>query len=52
MIWTELAEKASWDLANRGLKLGLVWKIKGKSAATIIFDRLSLLFTFLFILWR
>jgi hypothetical protein len=31
-ILTEVAEKACWDPANRGQKLGLVWKLERKSA--------------------
>ncbi len=31
-ILTEVAEKACWDPANRGQKLGLVWKLERKLA--------------------
>jgi hypothetical protein len=45
-----VAEKAGWDPANRGQKLGLIWKTKRKSAQIISDDQcLSVSY---FILWR
>jgi hypothetical protein len=34
----KVAEKASWDPANRGQKLGLIWKTKRKSVQIISDD--------------
>jgi hypothetical protein len=45
-IWTEVAEKASWDPANRGQKLHLVWKI-----SQIIIDYLCVRCSPFFTLW-
>ncbi len=47
---TEVAEKFSWDQANRGKKLGLVWRNRKKISQTIN-DYLCLLFFLLIILW-
>jgi hypothetical protein len=40
-IWTDAAEKASWDPANRTQKLGLVWEIRKKSAKMTTFTYCS-----------
>ncbi len=32
---TEVAEKSSWDQANRGEKLGLVWRNRNKKLAKL-----------------
>jgi hypothetical protein len=45
-----MAEKASWDQANRRQKLGLVWKNR-KKISQIIKDYFCLLFFLLIILW-
>ncbi len=47
---TEVAEKSSWDQANRGEKLGLVWRNR-KKISQIINDYLCLPFFLLIILW-
>ncbi len=47
---TEGAEKSSWDQANRGEKLGLVWRNR-KKISQIINDYLYLPFFLLIILW-
>jgi hypothetical protein len=49
-IWTDVAEKASWDLANGRQKLGLVWENR-MQISQINNDCLFLLFSLLFILW-
>jgi hypothetical protein len=46
---TEVAEKSSWDKANRGEKLGLVWRNR-KKISQIINDYLCLPFFLLIIL--
>jgi hypothetical protein len=48
---TEVAEKSSWDKANRGEKLGLVWRNR-KKISQIINDFLCLPFFLLIILCR
>jgi hypothetical protein len=47
---SEIAEKSSWDQANRGEKLGLVWRNR-KKISQIINDCLYLPFFLLIILW-
>ncbi len=47
---TALAEKSSWDQANKGEKLDLVW-INRKKISQIINDYLCLPFFLLIILW-
>jgi hypothetical protein len=47
---TDVAEKSSWDQANRGEKLGLVWRNR-KKISQIINDYLCLPFFLLIILW-
>jgi hypothetical protein len=47
---TEAAEKSGWDQANRGEKLGLVWRNR-KKISQIINDYLCLPFFLLIILW-
>jgi hypothetical protein len=47
---TEVAENSSWDKANRGEKLGLVWRNR-KKISQIINDYLCLPFFLLIILW-
>ncbi len=49
-IWTDAAEKASWDPANRRKNLGFVWDIRNK-ISQFNNDYLYLLFSLLFILW-
>ncbi len=46
-----MAEKSSWDQANRRQKLGLVWRIR-KKISQIIKDYFYLPFFLLIILWR
>jgi hypothetical protein len=46
---TEVAEKSSWNQANRGKKIGLVWKNR-KKISQIINDYLYLPFFLLIIL--
>jgi hypothetical protein len=48
-IETEMAEKSSWDQANRRQKYGLVWKNR-KKISQIIKDYFYLLFFLLIIL--
>jgi hypothetical protein len=45
-----MAEKSSWDQANRRQKLGLVWRIR-KKISQIIKDYFCLPFFLLIILW-
>ena len=47
---SEIAEMPSWDQANRGKKLGLIWRNKRKISQTIN-DYLFLPFFLLIILW-
>jgi len=47
---TEVAEKSRWDQANRGEKLGLVWRNR-KKISQIINVNLYLPFFLLIILW-
>ena len=47
---TEVAENSSWDQANRGEKLGLVWRNR-KKISQIIKDYFYLPFFLLIILW-
>ncbi len=49
-IWTDVAEKATWDPANGRQKLGLVWENR-MQISQINNDCFFLLFSLLFILW-
>jgi hypothetical protein len=47
---SEVADMSSWEQANRGEKLGLVWRNR-KKISQIIYDYLYLPFFLLIILW-
>jgi hypothetical protein len=47
----EVAEMSSWDQANRGEKLGLIWRNR-KKISQIINNYLYLPFFLLIILWK